>query len=176
MYLHTNLMWGSSHGWKREVHWRWAVNRPRPVRGASVCRRGPEINRHGTPLLPWSLVWRPSASQGLRPFLAPIILRFTPIQGVNKLTSTKCLLMNFRKLLHMHTLNKILKELQKPVAYVNWELLEYTWQTEVPFWKCKYIKSTSTVFWTMTSCSLVEWPKFQRGLLQPWSGQRVKCT
>jgi len=113
MYLHTNLMWGSSHGWKREVHWRWAMNRPRPVRGASVCRRGPEINRHGTPLLPWSLVWRPSASQGLRPFLATIILRFTPIQGVNKLTSTKCLLMNFRKLLHMHTLNKILKKLQK---------------------------------------------------------------
>jgi hypothetical protein len=20
MYLHTNLMWGSSHGWKRKVH------------------------------------------------------------------------------------------------------------------------------------------------------------
>lgn len=137
MYLHTNLMWGSSHGWKREVHWRWAMNRPRPMRGASVCRRGPEINRHGTPLLPWSLVWRPSASQGLRSFLATIILRFTPIQGVNKLTSTKCLLMNFRKLLHMHTQNKILKKLQKIGGLCQVRELKYTWENEVPFSKCK---------------------------------------
>jgi hypothetical protein len=65
---------------------------------AQCVQEGSGNQQDGTPLLPCPLVWKPSARQGLRPFLTPIILRFTPIQGVNKFKSTQFLLMNFKKL------------------------------------------------------------------------------